>query len=386
MKRSLNLLIIFLSVFGVMAFQCSSTELTSAKLYIQQKNYDKALEALEKEVEKNPKSDEGYYLLGFILGEKGNIEEMMKSFDKSLSISNKFEKSIHDNKLFYWQQSFNKGVSFFNKASKTSDQDSIAMHYDSAIKSFEEAIMLQPDSADTYKNLVYACLNANRIDDAILPLEKLLTIKKTPDSYSLLGEIYANKGTVLMNEYGNTKNVEDSTNAMGYFDKAIKVLEEGRSTFPDDKDILLILSNTYVSADKADIAMDAFKQGVQQDPENKYYRYNYGVLLLGANQFEEATTQFTKAVEIDPAYENAIYNLAVTYVKWGTAIREEAEAKGEDDPTALEKYKLALPYLEKVVEIKSDEAAIWELLGKVYAVLGESTKSQEAFDKADALR
>jgi len=53
--------IVLVVIVGMLstAFQCSSTELTSAKLYIQQKNYDKALDVLQKEVAKNPKSDEG---------------------------------------------------------------------------------------------------------------------------------------------------------------------------------------------------------------------------------------------------------------------------------------------------------------------------------------
>jgi hypothetical protein len=71
MKSSKFFLIIAL-LFGItfMGFQCSSTELTSARLYIQQKNFDRALEVLQDEVTKNPKSDEGYYLMGYVFGEK----------------------------------------------------------------------------------------------------------------------------------------------------------------------------------------------------------------------------------------------------------------------------------------------------------------------------
>ena len=55
-KKFLPVLVFFIAlVFS--GFQCSSTELTSAKLYIQQKNYEKAIDALQKEVQKNPKSD-----------------------------------------------------------------------------------------------------------------------------------------------------------------------------------------------------------------------------------------------------------------------------------------------------------------------------------------
>ena len=66
MRKFFILLALFAMVFGFSAFQCSSTEITSAKLYLQQENYDKAKEVLQKEIEKNPQSAEGYYYLGLV--------------------------------------------------------------------------------------------------------------------------------------------------------------------------------------------------------------------------------------------------------------------------------------------------------------------------------
>ena len=43
-------------------FSCSSSSLTGARLYMQQKKYDKAYEVLQKEISSNPASDEGWYL------------------------------------------------------------------------------------------------------------------------------------------------------------------------------------------------------------------------------------------------------------------------------------------------------------------------------------
>jgi Flp pilus assembly protein TadD len=47
---------------------------------------------------------------------------------------------------------------------------------------------------------------------------------------------------------------------------------------------------------------------------------------------------------------------------------------------------LALPYLEKAVEMPDADANIWELLGRVYSVLGMTDEAKKAFDKADSLR
>jgi len=173
---------------------------------------------------------------------------------------------------------------------------------------------------------------------------------------------------------------------MEYYDQTIKVLEEGRKRYPEDSDILLTLSNAYIGANKIDVALEAFKAGIEQEPDNQYYKYNYGVLLLGANDFTGAEEQFSKAIEIDPNYENAIYNLAVTYVKWGASIQKVAEEKGEESEEAKQKYQAALPYLEKVVQMRPEEAPIWELLGRVYTIMDKTDDAQNAFNKADELR
>ena len=194
MKRFVSTLLLLAMVFGLVAFQCSSTELTSAKLYIQQKNLTKAKDALLKEVEKNPKSDEGYYLLGYVYGEEGNISKMLESFDKSLAASKKFETNIKDSKIYHWSTNFNKGVGLFNRATKAATEDTAAIFYDKSIATFRDAIACQPDSISTYKNLTFALLNAGKEDEVVEPLEKLIELEGAADSYAMLGEKYYNDG------------------------------------------------------------------------------------------------------------------------------------------------------------------------------------------------
>lgn len=380
------ILLIGLAVTG---FQCTSTELTSAKLYIQQKNYEKAIESLKKEVAKNPKSDEGYYYLGFVYGELGNYNEMMDAYNKSLGISNQFISYINDSKLHFWAQLFNEGVGYFQKGSNSKDKDSAKVFYEKSIKDFNDAIRLEPDSTDTYKNLAFVYMTQQRYDEAVGPLKTLLGKDKTLDGYKYLGEIYYDKATKFKSQYESTHDAQDSVQSMDYFNKTIELMQEARKLYPNNSELLLLLSNSYIGAHKIDVAIDAFKEGVIREPGNKFYRYNYGVLLLGNKDYEDAVDQFKKAIEIDPNYQNAIYNLAVTFVKWGADLNKVNENKSTDavtDTSYVEKYREAVPYLEKAVQMKSDDSAMWELLGRVYTVLGNQEKAKEAFDKADQLR
>jgi tetratricopeptide (TPR) repeat protein len=383
-----KLLIALLLATGMIysGFQCSSTELTSAKLYIQQKNYEKALESLKKDVEKNPQSDEGYYLLGVVHGELGQYKEMINALNKSLAISDKQKENIVDLKKYHWQNLINaEGVVYFKNGINSKDPDSSKIYFDKSINAFETAVMIEPDSAITYDYLSRVYMNVKRYDDAIKPLEILIEKEHPLDAYRFLGDILYEKAGKQKAKYQESKNVQDSLKAMEYYNQTIKVLEEGRKRYPDDGDILLTLSNAYIGADKIDVALGAFKAGIEQEPNNKYYKYNYGVLLLGANDFAGAEEQFSKAIEIDPNYENAIYNLAVTYVKWGASIQKVAEEKGEESDEAKQKYQVALPYLEKVVQMRPEESLIWELLGKVHTILGNTAEAENAFKKADEL-
>lgn len=380
MKKS-NLISAAFIVLGMllMGYQCSSTEITSAKLYIQQKNYDKALEVLQKEIQKNPKSDQGYYLMGVVYSEKGDYPKMVESFNQSLTISKTYEKEIKDFKKSTWVSVFNRGVAFFQRATKVQDEDSMMVYFDKAVADFKAAAEIEPDSADSYKNLAFAYMSKGDNEAAIAPLEKIIALEKDKDGYKYLGEIYYVMGN-------NLKNQGKDAEAKEYFNKAIDVLSEGRKLYPDDTDMLLFLSNAYIGADRISEATSQFEAGVKAEPNNKYYRYNYGVLLLGAEKYAEAEEQFKKALEIDPNYNNATYNLGVTYLKWGLAIQKKAEAENKIDESYKEKYRAALPYLEKAVEMPEADANTWELLGRVYSVLGMTEEANKAFNKADELR
>ena len=64
-------LFLILAIFYLGIIGCASEELTSARLYIQQKNWDKAAEFLEKAMVVEPNNPEIPYLLGKLIYAKG---------------------------------------------------------------------------------------------------------------------------------------------------------------------------------------------------------------------------------------------------------------------------------------------------------------------------
>ncbi|VAX29211.1 hypothetical protein MNBD_IGNAVI01-328 [hydrothermal vent metagenome] len=360
-------------------FKISPIGLTEAKLSIQKNDYDTAKELLEKV------NSECLYLLGYVNGEQNDLEAMLDSFDKSISINNQYEKEINDYKNYQWQEYFNKGVENFNSGVKETESNLSKKLFDESIENFKNSIICNPKSVESYQNLVYSLINAGREDELEEPLKKVIELNQSAEAYVDLSKVYNNQAVHLINYYTITKNESEKDEAMKIYETRIALLEEGRKIHSEDTAILAQLSNAYVEANKMDEAMETFKQGVEKDPMNEKYRYNYGVLLLGAYQYANAIEQFKKAIEVKNDYSSAYYNLGVTYLKWGAELQEKAIEEESDDMSYKEKFKEALPPLEKYLATNPEDAAIWDYVGKIYANLGDTEKSKEAFDKATSI-
>ncbi|MEK7669623.1 MAG: tetratricopeptide repeat protein, partial [Bacteroidota bacterium] len=96
------IILIALSSMMFQGYQCGSTEMTSAKLYIQQKNYDAAIKNLEGEVQKNPGNEEAWYLLGSLKGDKMDYTGMNYAFQQALKLSDKHSVEIRSIRYNKW--------------------------------------------------------------------------------------------------------------------------------------------------------------------------------------------------------------------------------------------------------------------------------------------
>lgn len=386
MKR--RYLTIFALLFvGLMfsGYQCSSTEITSAKLYIQQKNYDKAIEALEKEIAKNPKSDEGYYWMGVAYSEKEDVDKTLENFNKSLGVSKKFEKEITDYRLRNWVTYFNRSIGFYNKAASVQADDSVKVFMEKSAQASQTAIKFMPDSASTYLNLATALIYLQKYDDAAAALETSVKLQPSVEAHRELGKLYYDLGTIKMDEYKADNNQATKDRGMEYLTNSIRILEAGKTLYPTDQKIILTLAQAYIQADKIDIATASFKELIKSEPENLVYQYSYGLLLLQVGDFNEALNAFKFVAGKNPEYEGIDYIIGATYYNYGIAIREKAEKEGKEDPEAKVKFGNSIPYLEKHLEKNPKDKAVWVTIAKVYSMMGETKKAEDAFKKVDEL-
>lgn len=380
MKRVVVLLSVLSMALGFLAFDCSSSEMNAAKMYMAEnvKNWDKAKEQLNAELTKNPNNEEAYYLLGKIDGIKAQYKGMMTNYTKSLSISQKFKKEIEGDAAYYWQQSFNKGVAFYNRAMKIKGDSSKSV-YNRALTAFDEAATVLPDTLVSLEYYVYTAINMGKLELIETPLKTLVAKGKKADNVTLLGKFYIDKGD-------KAKAAKSDAEANKFYSQAIDLLNSNKAKYPTDNGLLEALAAAYANSGRVDEAKASFSEGVKAQPNNKSLRYNYGTILLNLKDFPGAIEQLSKAVELDPNYLDAMYNLAASYVNWAADLNEKATQAGQPNTEYKEKVKMAIPLLNRYLEKKPDDAPVWDFLGKAYTLLGNQAEAEAAFKKADQFK
>ncbi len=325
MKRN-YIVLTLLTVFVLMgASTCSSDpNVEGAKLDLRNKDYDRALENLETALQRNPDNAEALDLKGQVLQDqlasvndpeqhRAMLNEMVESYRRAIELDPSLSETTTQRLRIAYYNEFQKGLDAFQAGNQDEEQ------YDVAYEYFRNASFVFPDSSDAYANQAYALLNAGRQEEATSALELAMNAgDDSEDTYVYLGDLYRTQGR---------------------HDDAIELIQEGLDKYPTNEQLWSILLNEYVATGQLDQAMDRYSQLVEQAPDNKLYRFNYGTLLLNAERYDEAVSQLQRAIELDPEYPNAQYNLAAAYVNKAVDLSERI---GEvDDQLRAERDQLS---------------------------------------------
>jgi tetratricopeptide (TPR) repeat protein len=181
----------------------------------------------------------------------------------------------------------------------------------------------------------------------------------------------------------------DSTSyfaAVVYFNKAVSIFEEIKKIDPKDNENLNLLLQAYYEADRTVEATKTFKLAVENEPGNKMNHYILGLLLRSVSDYDGAIKEFNLAIGIDSTFSDASYDIGATYYNWGVKMKKALQEAGSESTEYKEKFQAALPYMVKTANIKKDDPRIWETLGTIYALLGQTENASKALDEADRIR
>jgi len=97
--------------------------------------------------------------------------------------------------------------------------------------------------------------------------------------------------------------------------RAEELLKKAVSIRLDNPAAWLTLGMMYMDQEKSDDALAALSQAVLQDPRNPRARNYLGVVIGRKGWIDGAQSELRRAVELDPNYTDAHYNLAVFYLE-----------------------------------------------------------------------
>jgi tetratricopeptide (TPR) repeat protein len=273
---------------------------------------------------------------GDLAGEEA-LTIAMESFQKTMEM----EKETSTYAIFTGQEVSQLYSVFMNDGGEKSNESD----FEGAYADFMKAEIAQP--GDTIA-LLYGGVSAQQadmIDESIACFEQLADDGNANlDTYKTLIFLYRTEK-------------EDT-------DKVLETVDKALVKFPDDKELAQEKITTLIIAERVDEAVAELEAAISNDPTNATLYYYLGYLYDSQDDVQGAEDSYLKAVELNPDYFDANYNLGVVYYNKARDIRKELNNMSMDEFRENEEdymarsavhFREALPYFEKAAEVSNDE-------------------------------
>jgi tetratricopeptide (TPR) repeat protein len=345
---------VLFSLMLILFIGCASEELTSAKLYIQQQDWDNAEIYLVKALAVEPENPEIPYLLGdLIYGRNKDWGKMNEMFDKALSLGGDtvilqggtVAAYVAQSQEKHWVTVYNKGIGYFNEYRNSGEgQDSQILQ--DAIASFKIATEVDPKNGQAY-GILSNCLYASGDLDGALDA---VTNGTSKDSENF--ELNMTAGKMF-----STAN--DKESALGYYERAV-LLDPTNSLARRQ------LAQTYYDVGDKEMSLATYEDAIGKETDNFLKAdlyYNLGVLNMQLGDFQQAEDNFSMAYDYNPDDVDALRGIAQTF--------ENAE-----------KWSRAEYFYRKLIDMEPENPQHYRAMARVLLRQGDTDKAQEYFDKS----
>ena len=166
---------------------------------------------------------------------------------------------------------------------------------DSAIKEYEKALSLDPQSSYLKTELISLYVERGEIQKAVtLSKEYLAEHPNNVNAHLLLGGLYLNR--------------KDYKNAEGEYEKVIEL--DPTNTFSR-----VYLGTIYAETKNYKKALKTFQDLIKTSPDHLTGNYYLAKILTDMKRYEEAEQSFKKTLAIKPSFEPALIDLGLLYEK-----------------------------------------------------------------------
>ena len=161
---------------------------------------------------------------------------------------------------------------------------------ESAVKSFEKAITINPNYAEAHYNIGVALQGLGKLDEAIKSYEKAIAIKhEYPNAHNNLGNILLE---------------------LRQLDAAVDHFEWAVAFKPDYAEAHNNLGVTFQELGQLDMSITSYEKALAIKPDYPEAHNNLGVTLHQLLQRDAAVKSFENAITIKPDYARAHHNLS----------------------------------------------------------------------------
>lgn len=280
------------------------------------------------------------------------LDKALADYRRSLELDEKesYTKEVNERILFAAAQYFDKGVKGYNQE-----------NYAEASAAFAQAaeISSQYNIIDTVA-MFYAAQGAYLSEDYETAREMFDEVVKLnykePSMYRMLAEIHKIEGDTTM---------------------AINTIKKGREMYPDDFNLIVDAANIYLLTGQNEEALSVLEIAMEKDATNPSLFFAAGTIYDKMEDMDKAADMYAKAIEINPEYFDANYNLGTLYYNKAAEYIKEAtnlplnETKKYDELLAKgnEMMEKALPYFENAEKIQPTDITTLQTLREIYTRL-----------------
>ena len=198
----------------------------------------------------------------------------------------------------------------------------LMQYIDNAEEMLEKALALDNKNNEAYLRLAELhFLREDYINAEEILVKAIQLQTHNPKAYFILARNYQQKGDTLRAIRGYLAAAEQDPD---YFDAylelgvlyhnrhnrlAVDYYNNALNVQPDNTQVLYNLAMFYQETRDYDRALEKYRMLLQIEPHHRNALHNMGwIYLVGQDKFEEAIVFFTKAIEQDTTYVEAVYN------------------------------------------------------------------------------
>jgi len=204
--------------------------LKKGEAFLEQGNYEKAVELLEKSLKIVPKEVKAWILLGDSFDAIGRKEEAVEAYNKAIDIGgNDLDVLKKKGRILYELK-----------------------RYDEAILCFEDVLELDPDSKDVWNNKALSHMRNGEYEESLKSINNALSIDPRFEEGLL------NKALIFEN--------------MGKIDRALETSKELVESFPDKSEYHYVKGAYLKALKRYDEAFDQVNRALELNPSNEQAR------------------------------------------------------------------------------------------------------------------